>query len=349
MIFEKSDFRTVIMAVVLCLFLFQVIGCDGVDTPASYIITSGYTDSYFVFNGDDLSFIGAYNPLADGMNGTSFATLVQGLNGPSVVFRAKPAEGGHAEMYSADAFTSGDNLVKITDLKNEGLADTVPAYNRGVAFIGAQTGTGITEVMTLMPGSTEPDTYRSPSFEKFIGGDVCETREWASPAFSNGGKYFAAGWFCKDTNGPDIPSYTTILSYNTNEEECGDPLFEREGYHGIQDVCFTYDGSMVLFSIGQPNLTLEIYAAPVDASEEPVEITSAFNDGDIINFDTDPTSGRIVFNNISVNPNLYVVDYEINDKTITFGTAQQITTEGTFRRPRWVKKPSIIDLIPPLN
>jgi len=309
---------------------------DDDDAPDSYILTSGYGDRYYVFNGDNSTLIDAYEPLAAGMNTLRFATLIPSVTGPVAVFSAKPAEGGNAELFWADAFAD-TNLDQMTSLANEGLADTAPAYDAGVVFVGVKSG-AIPEVLTMTPQAAEPSTYKSSSFKKNIGGDLCDTSEWASPAFSPGGQYFAAGWFCKDNEGPELPSYTTILVFDSDEEECGDPVFEREGYAGIQDVCFTYDSSMVIFSIGQPDLTLEVFAGKIDGSEEPIDVSEAFNGGDILNFDCDPTAPRVVFNDLSVNPNLYVMEYGVGD-SITFEAPEQITTEGTFRRPRWVANP----------
>ena len=304
------------------------------EEPDSYILTSDYGDQYFVFNGDNYSLIDVYKPLAEGMHSLEFATLVPGIDGMKVVFRSKPAAGGHAEMFSADAFAD-TNLHQMTTLESEGLADTVPAGDLGVAFIGVRSGS-TQEVLTMQPEGTEPNPYKTAAFQKVLIDDPCVTAEWASPAFSPDGELFAAGWFGKDQTGAEVPSYTTVLAFNVDEEECGDPLYLMEGYQGIQDVCFTSDSSMVLFSIGAPNLTLEIYAAKVDGSEDPVDVSAAFNNGDIDNFDCDPTSMRVVFNTMEVNPNLLVMDYEITDGSISFGEAEQITTDSTFRRPRWV-------------
>lgn len=77
---------------------------DDDDAPDSYILTSGYGDSYNVFNGDNSTLIDAYEPLAAGMSTLRFATLIPSVTGPMAVFSAKPAEGGHAELFCADAF-----------------------------------------------------------------------------------------------------------------------------------------------------------------------------------------------------------------------------------------------------
>jgi hypothetical protein len=341
-----------LFALILLVSGFLVLGCssgdddddrnddddDDDDAPATYIVTSGYGDEYYVFDGEDYSLVGAYNPLGEWMAWIRHATLIPSLMGPMAIFSAKPEDSGHAELFYADALS--DNApVQLTSLGAEGLADTSPDYNGGVVFVGVKTLPSHPEVLTITPGATEPEVYKSGTFSKVIGGDLCETTVWARPRFSPGGEYFASGWMCKDNEGPEIPAYTTILSFNSDEEECGDPLFEREGHLGVQDVCFTNDSSMVLFSIGVGNVTLEVFAAKTDGSEDAVDVTDAFNGGDIIHFDCDPTSPKVVFNDLAVNPNLFVMEYEVSDGDIAFDDPTQITEDSRYRNPRWIHNP----------
>lgn len=68
----------------------------------------------------------------------------------------------------------------------------------------------------------------------------------------------------------------------------------------------------------------------------PRRVGNAGKTSEIINFDCDPTSGRIVLDDREVNPNLYILEYEVSDGITTTSAARQITDEGTYRRPRWV-------------
>ena len=95
---------------------------------------------------------------------------------------------------------------------------------------------------------------------------------------------------------------------------------------------------MVIYSIGNHSVEKQVFAMNADGTGEPIELTASFNGGEFINFDCDPTSGRIVFNDLETNPNIYVLEYEMDEGLSITGTAEQITTDSTFRRPRWVKR-----------
>jgi hypothetical protein len=333
----------------LALFL-GAAGCDNddddnaqedppVSDPSSYILTSGYGDQFFVFSGDTYGLLETVTPdLTGDMTGVRDATLVSflGVDDQYVVFMSLPQEEyGNAQMFSTLGLT-GTHLERLTDIDRPGMGQMVPTGSNGLLFIAVRAGT-LAQIMKmdLMESEPSPLSLIPPSLP--TGANPCLTTSWQSPAYSPAGDLKAFGYHCKVEEGSELPSKTAVVAYDGDSQECGDPIYLAEVYENIEDVSFTYDSSMILFSVGHHAADKRIYARMADASEELVELTAAFNDGAILNFDCDPTSGRIVFNDREVNPNLYILEYEIGDGITISGNAVQITTEGTFRRPRWVK------------
>ena len=300
------------------------------------IITSGYGNRYHLFSGDTYEHIDRIEPITEGMDGVDEATIVNVAGESFAVFVSIPEGGGNQELFHGDAFT-GENLFQMSSLEHPGLVDVVP-YGTGVMFTGVRSG-GIPEVLTMDIGGGEPDVYRSSTFTKNIEQYVCETLKWESPDFSPGG-VFAAGWHCRDGEGPDTAAFTAVITIEDGEsgDDCGSIVWKVENdAPSISDVCFTYDGSMIIFSVGHEAEDKTIYAAKVD-EENAQDITADFFDGHVQNFDCDPTSGRIVFNELEVNPNLYVLEYEVSDGELQITSEPtQITEDGEFRRPRWIE------------
>jgi len=313
------------------------------ETPETYIITSGYGDQFFVFSGDSYSMLKKVVPdLTEEMTGVFDATLVSFLGDDDfyTVFMTLPQdEYGNAQMFASAGLT-GEELMRLTDIDNPGMGRMVPTGSDGLLFIAVEAGT-LADVMKMDIMGSEPSSLDLVPPNLPSGAYPCLTTSWQSPAFSPAGELKAFGYHCKVQEGPELPSKTAVVAYDRDDDSCGDPLYVVEHYENIEDVCFTYDASMVLYSIGQHAATKRIYARMANGEDdEAVELTSAFNDGEILNFDCDPSTGRIVFNDREVNPNLYVLEYEIGESIIITAAAEQISEGGTFRRPRWVKNPA---------
>lgn len=310
-----------------------------VSDPVTYILTSGYGNRIHVFNGDNYDHRATVAPeLTADMTGVRDATLVSfpGDEDQFLVFMSLPQqEYGNAQMFSTRGLT-GTDLTKLTDIDRPGMGQIVPTGSEGLIFVAVRAGT-MAEIMKmdLMQSDPSPLGMIPPNLP--TGGNPCLATSWQSPAFSPAGELRAFGYHCKVEEGSELPSKTAVVVYDKDSDECGDPVYLAEAYENIEDVSFTYDSSMVIFSVGQHAARKRIYAGMTDGSEEPVELTAAFNGGDILNFDCDPTSGRIVFNDLEVNPNLYILEYEVGEGVTISGSAVQITTEGTYRRPRWVR------------
>lgn len=331
------------------LLLLGCIGCSDDDDPEdqgtppenpfSYIITSGYGDRFHVFSGDSFALLETVEPeLTADMTGVRDATLVSflGRDDAHVVFMSLPQqEYGNAQMFSTLGLT-GTSLGRLTDIDIPGMGQMVPTGSSGLLFIAVEAGS-LAEVMKidLMESDPAPLDLVPPSLPS--GAYPCLTTGWQSPAYSPAGDLKAFGYHCKVEEGPDLPSKTAVVVYDQDDQECGDPVYSVEVYENIEDVAFTFDSSMVIYSIGNHAATKRVFARVNDGGEDPVDLTSAFNDGEILNFDCDPTSGRIVFNDREVNPNLYILEYEVGDGITITSAARKITDEGTYRRPRWVK------------
>jgi len=225
---------------------------------------------------------------------------------------------------------------RLTGIDIPGMGQIVPTGTQGLMFIAVEAGT-LAEVMKmdLMESDPAPLELVPPSLPS--GAYPCLTTDWQSPAYSPAGDLKAFGYHCKVNEGPELPSKTAVVVYDQDDQECGDPVYSVEVYENIEDVAFTYESSMVIDSIGNHAAPKRVFARVNDSGEEAVELTAAFNGGEILNFDCDPTSGRIVFNDREVNPNLYILEYEVSDGITITGAARKITDEGTYRRPRWVK------------
>ncbi len=305
------------------------------------IITSNYSNRYHIFSGDTYEHLDVIEPLSEGMQGVDYATIVE-LGGKGmhfVLFSSNPAESGHDEMFGADAYT-GANPLRLTYFENEGFADIVPAGAFGVFFIAVQSG-ATPEVMKLEATTGTPSVYKGSGFTKNIEQYICETTRWESPDYSPAG-LFAAGWHCQDPEGPDTASFSTVITMEEEEDsdDCGSIVWKRKNdYAAIEDLCFTYDGTMVIFSVGHNAEEKQVIAAKVDSDETEQDLTAWFNGGHIQNFDCDPTGGRIVYNELETNANLFILEYEVGDGEILTQsmTPEQITTDNVYRRPRWVK------------
>ena len=234
---------------------------DDDDAPSTYILTSGYGNSYRIINGETFVEYDAATPTYDPtfQGGPDNAIFVSnGSRMVSVFMALTGAEKGDTtfdQMYYADAMTA-ENVVYIdTGVDKPGTGDMVPAGDKGLMYVGVEDGTDAT-LFTLNTTTMSSSILKSGDFSKNIGGDLCEP--WGgfeSPSYAPNGMYFAVGWHCKDKNGPDIPEYTTVLAFNFEDEDCGDPLFEVDQSRTIEDTCFTYDSSAVIFSYGLPNVT----------------------------------------------------------------------------------------------
>ncbi|MDP8223111.1 MAG: hypothetical protein P9L99_07115 [Candidatus Lernaella stagnicola] len=297
------------------------------------IITSDYGNRYNIFDGTTYEHLLTVEPLVEDMNGVLDATIISLADQHFSVFASDTTETAHPQIYAADAF-SGDGVLQLTSIDRPGIGDIIP-YGNGIMFIGTPAGTTSVVLTMDIESAGSPSEYRGASFRKAVDIYDCATTKWESPDFS------AAGWHCWDNEAPDTAQFVTVIAIEDGDdsEDCGEILWRRELEDpSISDLCFINDGTMVVFSVGHESEDKQIFVAPVDTEDSAVEITSSFNNGHVQNFDCDPTSSRIVYSEMEVNPNIYVLEYEIGDDRITISSdVTQITEDGEFRRPRWVK------------
>ena len=319
-------------------------GGEAPPEPESYIITSGFGTTWHVLSGDDYSEIA--NVQADyvtgfpeGVQDAIMLPGVEGFQGPVAIYLGMPeSDYGNPQVFYSGAL-DGEGSVMMSDLDRP-MGGLAPAGELGFIFVAADAERGIYELVHSRLGDTSIEPIKDIDFQKVIDGDTCSS--WGgfqSPSYSPAGVGYAAGWSCKhEDEGSDLHEYITVLAFDSRSGDCGDPLWvEQNRTESIIDTCYTTESSLVIFSVGALLDTKRVFAAAPDGSVEAFEITDAFNGGDFMHFSCDPTSNRIVFNDIEVNPNLFVLDYELGDGSISFtGDAEQITTDGVYRRPRWV-------------
>ena len=320
---------------------------DDDEAPGSYIVTSDYgPQRYHIINGDTYVEYDAVTAQGDlSLTGLWDATLVPDLTGDlKSVFVSVPEGYGNGQLFNADPFT-GENAAKMTDIDRPGMGSIVPAGLRGILFIAVDEAGTLPEIKEMQLIDTSPGTFKDEGFQKNIAGDLCSS--WVggfqSVSYAPSGAAIGVGWHCKHLEtGSDTKEYTTVLAFDPEQGDCGDPVFEREGAHSVADTCLAPDGSRIFWSVGLPNVSKEVFSAPPGEPDKVIELTDSFMGGDFNNFDCAPEGSRFVLNNNEVKPDLFVIEYdEISDDTLVFDEPVQITDTTTsqdgYRRPRWVK------------
>jgi hypothetical protein len=168
---------------------------------------------------------------------------------------------------------TGTSLNRLTDMDNPVMGQIVPTGSSGLMFIAVEAGT-LARVMMIdvMESDPAPLDLVPPNLPS--GVYPCLTTGWQSPAYSPAGDLKAFGYHCKVEEGPDIPSKTAVVVYDHEDQECGDPVYSVEGFENIEDVAFTYDSSMVIYSVGHHAALKRVFARVTEVSDG-ITITSA--------------------------------------------------------------------------